>query len=1024
MPKLTDNIFRFVSVRAPEPETSAQHGFTPIRVPTNQALPLFNAFQNLDNAPNAQEAARTQARAFIDSNEYVFNDAALATPVNALSAAYRVLLDRSGGPQTVSAWRAAFQQAPRMQDVDLSDAGQPGGLESKLWQSLLAHRVLTNYKPEQREVIIEALRALHFATVLRELKDDDKLDARVPLTRPVVLPKISFRGAPQADPAPPPAPNNNAEVIETAKRTLKTLFETLQAIDDTLNDLNRLYRDKRARLDQDAAELEASPPGAPSPKTGAPERIEQALRSDEGDESIQDFLTTLQPPRRLWRFEEGDAEKLSDTSLRTLKKFDLSLESANIFETMNVLRREKGQLIHAVLPGVVQSGVSKIGQAVLPTNPTHSALLSGINPLFPGLGNIEPVSPPGNANRPQPLPPAVLRRGPGSRVNAIGIADLMVVEQQLLRYELGEVAHVENVLLSEHKSRKHRRLHQVETLLVEETETTEESERDLQSTERFELQRESQKTIESDMSIEAGISVTASYGTVEATAYGDFAYHQSRSESHRNATRYANDVLQRSVARFKQRVREERTRRTLEEFEETNKHGFDNTQGQGHVIGYYRWLDKVYQAQVMNYGQRLMLEFVIPEPAAFYNFIDHFNATRLETLKPPPEPLVVETTPPGSPAPYVVKPLVSPRQLAEDNYQLPVGMLNVSGVEPPPPLHRVLGTAFEKKQTQEELKNYAAIHKELEIPDGYAAKEVTVTLTGSAPSNDVIVGSAIFSGERRAAASLMDEEGILPIAFYVPDYPRVAGTPFAGTAEVRCERLPRKLEEWQLNTFNAIMTTYQDALTRHDEKLAARSIQEGVRISGRPSAINRDIERRELKKHCIRVLTNDDFSAYNAMGAAVGGYPEFDLNETLQEARTIQFFEQAFEWNQMTYLFYPYFWGRRPNWPDTLVLEDADPLFTQFLQAGAARVQIPVRPAYNDAVLHYLASDPPEIWNGGSVPVPDDPLYVSIAQSIQEATGAPVAGIPVGEPWIVRVPTTLVALQQGNEPPNFTGNDN
>ena len=32
----------------------------------------------------------------------------------------------------------------------------------------------------------------------------------------------------------------------------------------------------------------------------------------------------------------------------------------------------------------------------------------------------------------------------------------------------------------------------------------------------------------------------------------------------------------------------------VEEFEENNKHGFDNTKGDKHVVGVYRWVDKIY----------------------------------------------------------------------------------------------------------------------------------------------------------------------------------------------------------------------------------------------------------------------------------------------------------------------------------------------------------------------------------------------------------------------------------------------
>ena len=58
----------------------------------------------------------------------------------------------------------------------------------------------------------------------------------------------------------------------------------------------------------------------------------------------------------------------------------------------------------------------------------------------------------------------------------------------------------------------------------------------------------------------------------------------------------------------------------------------------------------------------------------------------------------------------------------------------------------------------------------------------------------------------------------------------------------------------------------------------------------------------------------------------------------MDEGRLIEFFEQAFEWEQITYLFYPYFWGRKANWIMLSNQSDPDPAFMQFLQGGAARV--------------------------------------------------------------------------------------
>ena len=56
----------------------------------------------------------------------------------------------------------------------------------------------------------------------------------------------------------------------------------------------------------------------------------------------------------------------------------------------------------------------------------------------------------------------------------------------------------------------------------------------------------------------------------------------------------------------------------LQEYEENNRHGFDNRKGDKHVTGVYRWVDIVYTNRLINYGKRLMYEFMLPEPAYFY----------------------------------------------------------------------------------------------------------------------------------------------------------------------------------------------------------------------------------------------------------------------------------------------------------------------------------------------------------------------------------------------------------------------
>ena len=147
--------------------------------------------------------------------------------------------------------------------------------------------------------------------------------------------------------------------------------------------------------------------------------------------------------------------------------------------------------------------------------------------------------------------------------------------------------------------------------------------------------------------------------------------------------------------------------------------------------------------------------------------------------------------------------------------------------------------------------------------------------------------------------------------------------------------------------------------------------------------------------------------------------PAIDLSVANNKAPLVQFLEQAFEWNNLAYLFYPYFWGAAPRWIEMMNRFDAgDPFYTAFLQAGSSRVLLAATPGYEDAVLHYLATGVP--WEGGPSPVIDDPLFLPLHEEIRRQQQAGTDGEPEGEPWPFILPTSLVYLQDSSSPlPEF-----
>lgn len=591
------------------------------------------------------------------------------------------------------------------------------------------------------------------------------------------------------------------------------------------------------------------------------------------------------------------------------------------------------------------------------------------------------------------------------QIRPLGVGDFRRVEQELCCYTPGEVAHIENVLKGETKERTTERKTTVETftsLLTEEETTTE---RDSQTTDRFEMQKEVNKTIESDMKFEIGVNVAGSYGPVKITADTKFATSNSSKQSDRVATTFGKEVTDRTAEKVVAKVKEERTRRTTEEFTETNLHRLEATDD--HVVGLFRWVDKTYKARVVNYGKRLMFEFLVPEPAAF-----HLHATAEQTGEAEAD-LVKPIDPrgPEAQAEYGAR-LSDHNAVTESNYAFWAALYDAS-VEPPPAYRVTTSTAY-SREDMSQTTQFADSNTDLVIPADYEADRFNAayTLHAARPRGQgrnwvtITVGRRWqFRHDGGAFSGLCDgEDDILPVSI-------VGRTRFYSlNLQVECTRTDAVLAQWRIRTFRAVMDGYAAKLAAYETALAEAKLQAGIEIKGTNPAHNRLIEQTELQKGCLRLLTScADLSSNAVRTETLYGYPEFDCCQAIRDGSVVQFFEQLFEWPLMTYAFYPYFWGRKQRWVEIYRLDDVDPIFMSFLRAGYARVVVPVRPGYEGAALRYLADG--SLWDGGSTPGVDDPMYVAIENDLKEPVGEVDPEI---EPWEITLPTQLTVLQCGS----------
>lgn len=602
-------------------------------------------------------------------------------------------------------------------------------------------------------------------------------------------------------------------------------------------------------------------------------------------------------------------------------------------------------------------------------------------------------------------------------VSKLGIADFRRVEQEVSCYVPGEVSHIENIMAREYKERFSRKQKTIDITSETSSESEIEQLSDTTTTERNEMSSEASSVLNEDnsKSYGANASVSGSYGknlSFNASTSADFSSSSSSTDSNSQAKSYAQDITERALERVVNKVSKKRTSRMIQEFEEHNKHGFDNTEGTENLQGIYRWVDKIYKNNLVNYGKRLMYEFAIPEPAKFFKeAIMQKDDDDGSVKKAPKAPMAMS-----------LLPIKNAQDITEDNY-LDLAKVYGAQVEAPILENITISKAYSywgDRDSDSSLGDYASTLDEIRIPEGYLAKT-----GGIKGTKDIDTGNFYFDimiADVVIETAYMDGGFAYPLTFENPISEEVAVSmqtdqvyTAAFNITLNCERSSEVFEKWQNETYNAILNAYNELKERYDEALMAYLAEEEMDNEGKPirfnPLFNRSIERREIKRIAIELMT-EPFGVKTSKSHYEKVETKNKVNKTAQfqdHASVVKFFEQAFDWEIMAYMFYPYFYADENDWIDLFQSTDAaDPIFQAFLQSGMSRAVVPVRPGFEDAVNWFLATG--EIWNGQGIIVDEnDDMYLSIADEMRTVEGK------VEEVWETRVPTALTILQAQSE---------
>ncbi len=669
---------------------------------------------------------------------------------------------------------------------------------------------------------------------------------------------------------------------------------------------------------------------------------------------------------------------------------------------------------------------------------------------------------------------------PVNGIHRIGVADYFKVEQELCCYEPGEVSHIENIMAREYKERSTRNLISSEDQLEESLEIEMEQLSDLATTDRNELNSEIEATLTSENSRNSAFSTdfNFTYGTKGGPSVAfniganmDFSSSNSSSNSNALAKTYAKEITERALKRVVKKTATKRTSIIRKEFEENNRHGFDNRKGEKHVSGVYRWVDKIYTNRLINYGNRLMYEFMIPEPSYVYKHalaqavnegtISQEEQEATGVLGIPTEIKLLAdffiTEEEDFTYDEAIEAAKYYENLGASPIQSRIENLGKEFISRPFTLRQKSNISFKWDEPTE----YTFVDDVLMVPDNYEVYKVDgdhvhpifnipfpfikVNLdyykTDGGQTNrkcDIRINNKIQT--KKFDAKLNPQEDVYFSSFFdINDDPfsvsstkgnmlpiSVSGMAFKdvqlqGTIQMRLINTVK--QNWQVDIYKLLDDAREEVIDlqkltdEFSEPLNTNSSDTKEDSTTINPQFNRQIEQRELKRLAIEMLTSP-------FGKTMGGKfyepkgPTCNLNDdtTYQiphikqdndlnsYGATVKFFEQAFDWDIMSYIFYPYYWADKCNWRDLIRTNDGDPLFQSFLRSGMSRVVVPVTLGFEEAVTYYINSG--EVWNGNKLVVDSDSdIYVSIVDEMTASKGI------VEDEWETRVPTSLTLIQ-------------
>jgi hypothetical protein len=602
-----------------------------------------------------------------------------------------------------------------------------------------------------------------------------------------------------------------------------------------------------------------------------------------------------------------------------------------------------------------------------------------------------------------PLPAAAPEQGSPPRggdtgwIEPYAIGDLQMVRQRLVRYAAGEIARIENVMRGERKeisTRHTRRQVDFQEHRGGEEQTLQNDDAD----ERTSLLEETRKLVAEKSVSNQYNNFQTSYGPpTQTTLNGTWTrtMQPGADPGTEDVTRFAREILNKTVSRINRTIGVVRASSTLNQVKDVVTSVIDNTSGHTNMRAVFRWLNKVYEACVVNYGNRLMMEFLVRRPAA--RFIAQEAALTEQRLARPVPPAQLGVH--------------SFKDISPDHYATLCACYGVTELEPPPLAQKFVAATLRSGE-----------EKQIAVPAGYCASDafvVCVSTPPGLPAPVVLVGRQAFnSSSGSAPLQAYGEDSSIPVSVMDvdPTLSPPSDTQALVNVEVLCVPTGRVMDEWRIRIYSAIIRAYQQQAALYLSEAGAGGARRAVT---RSPLSNRQIEQRELKNACMRLLLERMALLTGGGDVDRSGSPPSPW--AVNEPRYIQFLDEVLEWTEMAYSFHtsPHDGLREVAEGSGASGAGDDALFTSFLQAEQARVLLPVQPGRVMAFLYFFSSG--MLWDGNDRLVPVVGDDIALVNDLKHTALDKKTEKKVGRSWEIVVPTSMQILDETAAAPRGVG---